>query len=251
MEKKLFIPARLCQKLTRDFFEKRASERGLWVCGIDEAGRGPSAGPVVAAAAIVRLKKGKRSLLNDSKLLTPEQRNEAYEWIIKNSWFGVGIVNNRLIDRLGIYQANIVAMHRAFAQLCAQQAIRPSLVLVDAVRLELPPLLTSPIEGLENHDDNDTLNNPWHKIIYFPHSEQYSYSIAAASIIAKVTRDRIMGELATSFPCHNLEIHKGYQTPKHRLLLDQHGPTIIHRSSFLRKKVLEPEETPHNMSLLG
>lgn len=251
MEKKLFEPTRLRDKIGRDIFEKQASEHGLWVCGIDEAGRGPSAGPVVAAAAIVRLKRGGRTLLQDSKTLSPEQRNKAYEWLIHNSWFGVGIVNHRYIDDIGIYQANIVAMHRAFAQLRSLHSIEPAVVLVDAVRLELPPIsayLPATVATTGNND-NDTLNHPWHKIIYFPHSEQYSYSIAAASIIAKVTRDRIMSSLATPFPCHNLEVHKGYHTPRHMQLIEQHGPTIIHRASFLRKKEPDDQQEEKAMSL--
>jgi ribonuclease HII len=236
MEKKLFEPTRFRGKLTRDIFEKCASEHRLWVCGIDEAGRGPSAGPVVAAAAIVRIKRNKRPLLQDSKTLSPTQRDEAYEWLIQNSWFGIGVVNNRLIDEIGIYQANILAMHRSFEQLRALHHIEPSLVLVDAVRLNLPPISAYLPATITIEDNNDSLKNPWHKTIYFTHSEQYSYSIAAASIIAKVTRDRIMRDLAIPFPSHSLNIHKGYCTARHLQLLEMHGPTVIHRSSFLHKK---------------
>jgi ribonuclease HII len=248
MEKKPFSLYRFREQIDPDVFEKMASSRGLWVCGIDEAGRGPSAGPVVAAAAIVRLDGGKRGLLRDSKIMTPQERIMAYQWIIQNSWYGVGIVNSRCIDEIGIYKANIIAMHRAFAQLQASCPVALSMVLVDAVPLELPPIAIHGPEMGNGGDENDLLNNPWHKIIYFPHSEQYSYSIAAASIIAKVTRDAVMDSLALSFPCHNLAVHKGYHTVKHRALLREHGPTIIHRASFLHKKE-ECAEAEEVMSL--
>jgi ribonuclease HII len=249
MEKKPFEPTQLRGKIAKDIFEKRATDHGLWVCGIDEAGRGPSAGPVVAAAAIVCLKRGGRGLLQDSKTLSPEQRAMAYEWLIRNSWFGVGIVNHRCIDEIGIYQANIVAMNRAFAQLCATCPLEPSIVLVDAVRLNLPPLSAYLPATVLPNDQENIFEHPWHKIIYFPHSERYSYSIAAASIIAKVTRDRIMTSLAPAFPCHKLEVHKGYHTPGHIQLINQHGPTIIHRASFLGKEKQDDESKEITMSL--
>jgi ribonuclease HII len=245
MEKNSFNLVFLRERPKRDIFERAATEHKLWVCGIDEAGRGPSAGPVVAAAAIVNLKRGGRSLLQDSKTLTSDERQKAYSWLLEHSWFGVGIVNPRCIDQIGIYQANILAMHRAFAQLYALHPVRASIILVDAVRLELPvPLGPFQHENIVQCETNrDSLfNNPWNKIIYFTHSEKYSYSIAAASIIAKVTRDRIMREAKPSFPQYELDVHKGYNTPRHRELIGLHGPTLIHRRSFLRTEDASVQE---------
>jgi ribonuclease HII len=251
MEKNSFDPVFLRKRPKRDIFEKTATERKLWVCGIDEAGRGPSAGPVVAAAAIVNLKRGGRSLLQDSKTLTSDERQKAYNWLKKHSWFGVGIVNPRCIDQIGIYQANILAMHRAFAQLSALHSVRASIILVDAVRLELPvPHGAFQHENTVQEEENDDslFDNPWNKIIYFTHSEKYSYSIAAASIIAKVTRDNIMKEAQLSFPSYELAMHKGYHTPRHRELIGLHGPSIIHRQSFLRTENT-PTEEEHTLSI--
>lgn len=249
MEKKRFEPVFLRGPLQRDIFEKTASEQGLWVCGIDEAGRGPSAGPVVAAAAIVSLKRGGRKLLQDSKMLTTDQRQEAYRWLLEHSWFGVGVVSPRCIDQLGIIQANILAMHRAFSQLCARHIIRPAIILVDAVILDLPttflaPQPTNSVPNDQKPQMSTIFDDPWHKIISFNHSEKYSYSIAAASIIAKVTRDRIMQDLGSSFPRYDFEVHKGYNTPRHRELIATHGATLMHRLSFLQAEFRPPADQP-------
>ncbi|KKT24196.1 MAG: ribonuclease HII [candidate division TM6 bacterium GW2011_GWF2_43_87] len=202
------------QKIT-EFFEKDTFETDAWrseklVVGIDEAGRGCLAGPVVAGAAVLH-PHVKHPLLRDSKLLTPAQLDDAYEWICKNSWFAAASSSHRIIDSLNIYRATQCTMQKALTNLLAILPSIPQSILVDAMPLE------SPIEV---------------PLFYFTKGESKSCSIAAASIVAKVTRDRMIKKLDRSFPAFTLENHKGYATAEHRAALMVYGPSFIHRKSF-------------------
>ncbi|MBY0109743.1 MAG: ribonuclease HII [Candidatus Babeliaceae bacterium] len=191
-------------------FEKQTSLNNTILCGIDEVGRGCLAGPVVTAAAILKSTR-KNSLIKDSKLLNETQLEKAYSWLIKNSTFAVSIIDHRRIDQHNIYQATQISMCRAYYQLCAVAPVAPKVVLVDAVKLPLNCQVISLYKG-----------------------EKESISIAAASIIAKVTRDRIMKRLSKSFPLYSLHEHKGYATKIHYKALFAQGSSPMHRMSFLK-----------------
>lgn len=200
-------------KISRNFYEKQTWSSDQLVCGIDEAGRGPLAGPIVAAAAILH-PKAKHPLLKDSKLLSQEQLQEAYTWLQKHCAYSISILDHKIIDRHNIYQATLLAMRRSINQLFAILRKEPALILVDAMPLTL----------------NSTI-----PIISAPFGETWSCSIAAASIIAKVTRDNIMRRLDTVFNQYKFKAHKGYATPAHYTALNVHGASLIHRQTFLRK----------------
>lgn len=187
-------------------FERAAFAAGHGcVAGIDEAGRGPWAGPVVAAAII--LDPGKRLKgVNDSKKLTHEERCRLYDVICASAQVGVGISDVASIERDNILRATFSAMAAAMAALPRQ----PSLALIDGNRApELPCATQTIIEG-----------------------DGLSLSIAAASIIAKVTRDRIMIALDAEFPGYGFAQHKGYGTPEHQAALSTLGPCAQHRRSW-------------------
>ncbi len=177
------------------------------IAGIDEAGRGALAGPVVAAAAILP-ERFRHRKLKDSKQLSPELREEIYHYLTNRSeivW-AVGVVDNFEIDRINILRASHAAMRIALAGL----TMMPDHVLIDGLPVFPFPLpQTAIIEG-------DCL----------------SFSIAAASVIAKVTRDRLMREFCARFPEYCFSQHKGYGTELHLRRLHEHGPCPIHRRSF-------------------
>lgn len=197
------------------------------IVGIDEAGRGPLAGPVVAGACHIPLplynrrrsygawSPNKRAcdddiIIGDSKALSEAQREKAYTWITKHCAWGFGIVAAEAIDRIGILEATNIAMQQALKMLC--EKITPTFLLVDgrdAFWFDYPH--TSIIKG----DDKEAC-------------------IAAGSIIAKVTRDRLMIEAAKEFPLYGFEGHKGYGAATHIEAIKQHGPCAIHRRSFCR-----------------
>jgi ribonuclease HII len=179
--------------------------QGLRVCGIDEAGRGPWAGPVVAAAVILDAAKIPEGL-NDSKKLTEARREALFTPIITTANVGIGIITAARIDEINILRATYEAMAAAIADL--KQA--PDVALVDGNRA--PPIAcrTETIIG----------------------GDASSLSIAAASIIAKVTRDRIMRELDHQYPEYFFAAHKGYGTAAHAAALSRHGPCPEHRKSF-------------------
>lgn len=181
------------------------------VVGIDEAGCGPLAGPVVAAAVVFTQAKPIIGL-NDSKQLSETKREQLYA-IIKSeaAAVGVGIVSNQEVDRLNILQAAKLAMQQAVQAL----PLVPNLALVDGNQARLPNL-SLPCRAIL---DGDAL----------------SASIAAASIIAKVTRDQLMAELDTVYPGYGFGQHKGYPSREHYAALHQLGPTPVHRQTFLRK----------------
>ncbi len=175
------------------------------MAGIDEAGRGPWAGPVVAAAVILQpdlIPDG----LNDSKRLSPSERLTLYDAIMDAATVGIGTASVARIDRDNILQATLCAMHRAVADL----EIQPAAALVDGNRC---PRLPCPAEPLIRGD-------------------ALSLSVAAASIVAKVTRDRMMVELARAHTGYGWERNKGYGTREHAAALDRLGPTPHHRRSF-------------------
>jgi ribonuclease HII len=189
-------------------FESEARQKGYTlVAGIDEAGRGPLAGPVVAAACVIPdgiLIPG----INDSKQLTPQKRYALFEHITSDARisYGVGMVHAKEIDRINILQATIQAMLQAVAKLL----VAPHYLLVDGLKLPHPSI-------------------PSQKIVQ---GDAKSYCIAAASIIAKELRDRHMQEEHLKWPEYGFDRHKGYGTPEHLEALAKHGPCPIHRHSF-------------------
>jgi len=196
-------------------FERALLEQGVTlIAGVDEAGRGPLAGPVVAAAALLPLAWMHSGLpralrgLNDSKQLTPEQREGYFGFLTTccEVCFGVAWADAATIDTINILQATHRAMNEALAQL--QPAPQHSLVDgLQVMSLRFPQ--TAIVDG-----------------------DAKSYSIAAASVIAKVTRDRMMIEFDRQFPQYRFAEHKGYGTPEHLAILAEHGPCPIHRRSF-------------------
>jgi ribonuclease HII len=173
--------------------------------GVDEAGRGPLAGPVVAAAVILDRKRFPRGI-DDSKKIGEEGRESLYTRITKSAAWGVGIVDVEEIDRLNIYHATMLAMSRAVDAL----GIEPAMVLVDGNAL---PKWRHPARAIVSGD-------------------ALCRSIAAASIIAKVTRDRLMIQYDDAYPGYGWRKNKGYGTPIHREALVRLGPSPIHRRSF-------------------
>jgi ribonuclease HII len=187
--------------------ESAAWRRGVSrLAGVDEAGRGPLAGPVVAAAVV--LAPGERIRgVDDSKRLDPLERARLYEIIHARALgVGVAVVDHLTIDRINILQATRLAMAQALGAL----ALEPELVLTDFVEV---PGLRCPQRNLVEGD-------------------RRSASVAAASIVAKVTRDRIMEEADREFPLYGFVRHKGYATPEHREALERHGPCPLHRRTF-------------------
>lgn len=209
-------------KLEKDEWEKGIWSSGNLVVGIDEAGRGCFAGPVVSAAVILPFNTKKR-MLKDSKVMTPQQRIKAYDWIMRECYVGVGIVDHVTIDKINIYQASIESMRQALYNLIALP-YAPSIaaILVDAVPLVLL------------HDSLALV--PVHSIIK---GETYSSSIAAASIVAKVVRDQLMNNYSKIFPMYKFDEHKGYGTSIHQEKIKIYGPSIIHRSTFIKKLLYE------------
>lgn len=177
------------------------------VCGVDEAGRGCLAGPVVAAAVILP-KKFSHEFLNDSKLLSKEQRDELRPIIEKEALsFGVGIIDNTVIDEVNILQATFLAMHKAIDGLKK----KPSLLIIDGNRFK-------PFEDIK------------HKTIIG--GDELYMEIAAASVLAKTYRDELMEQLHHEFPQYNWEQNKGYGTSEHREAIQQYGKCKYHRLSF-------------------
>ncbi len=183
------------------------------ICGVDEAGRGCIAGPVVAAAVILP-KKFKHDFLNDSKQLTEKQRNELRPIIEENAIaFGVGIIDNHKIDEVNILQATYLAMHQAIDQLKKQ----PTLLLIDGNRFK-------------------PYKNIAHQTII--KGDSTYIEIASASILAKTYRDELMEKMHDEFPDYNWQKNKGYPTIAHRNAVKEFGSCIYHRHTF---QLLKPE----------
>jgi len=192
-------------------------EKKLWkkgfkiVVGIDEAGRGPLAGPVVAGCVCITSKKQVVDIVRDSKKMTERQRNEAYDLIIKKSQgYGVGIVDAKRIDKVGIRQAVLEAMTKAVEETEKMLKQKAEYVIADGGIML--------IEGY----DMESINK----------GDLNHYSIAAGSVLAKVTRDRIMNQYANQFPKYGFEKHVGYGTKLHMDMIKKYGACEIHRLSF-------------------
>lgn len=202
--------------LKKNFFEHLLWPQGKTLIGIDEVGRGCLAGPVVTAAVTILGGKSSR-LLKDSKVLCVEDREKAYTWIVKNCHFTIGLASHEEVDQLNIWHATLRAMRQATLNLLATCLVKPAAILVDAMPLNL-------------------VKSGWDEIPvhYFPKGESLSSSIAAASIVAKVTRDRLMQTFDTLLPAYQLSRHKGYATKGHTLAIQTHRHSIIHRLQFLK-----------------
>lgn len=187
-------------------YEKELYTQGIHlIAGVDEVGRGPLAGPVVAAAVILP-ENCKIPGLNDSKKIPKSKHKEIYEAVLQNAIaIGIGVKDNQVIDQVNIYEATKLAMMEAIGQLDPQ----PQHLLIDAMKLDLPIPQTSIIKGDAN-----------------------SLSIAAASIVAKVTRDQMMEEFDCEYPGYDFTQNAGYGTANHLAGLDKLGVTPIHRRSF-------------------
>ena len=175
--------------------------------GCDEAGRGCLAGPVVAAAVILK-KDADYPELNDSKQLTEKKRMQLRELVMKEALsYGIGIVTAQEIDEINILNASFLAMHRALDQL----AVRPKLLLIDGNRFK-----------------------PYKKVkhVCIVGGDAKYQSIAAASILAKTTRDMMMVEYGEQYPVYNWKKNKGYPTPEHKQAIADHGTTPLHRMTF-------------------
>ena len=189
-------------------YEKYYLEKGCrYICGVDEVGRGPLAGPVTVCAVIMDLDKLVDGV-NDSKKLTAKKREALYDKIIASAIdYNIVSLDNDVIDRINILAATKEAMKQAVCVL----KVKPDVVLVDAVKLEIPYSV--------------------HSII---HGDALSYSIGAASILAKVYRDRLMDDYDKIFPEYGFSSNKGYGSAKHIAALKEFGPTPIHRKTFIK-----------------
>lgn len=186
--------------------ELRAEKQGYrYVAGLDEAGRGPLAGPVVACSLILK-KTDFKTRIDDSKKLTPKSRLKAYKEILSKAYFAVGVISEKVIDDVNIFNATRLAMEEAVRAL----SVKPDFLLIDGrVKVGTPCKKANIMRG-----------------------DQISLSIACASIIAKVTRDSIMEKYHKKYPQYNFSRHKGYGTKEHMRLIKKHGPSPIHRRSF-------------------
>ncbi len=194
------------KKIDKEFYDKGVK----YIAGIDEAGRGPLAGPVVVASVILP-QDSMIEGINDSKKISEAKREKLYEIITNEAIsYGVGIIYQEEIDEINILQATKKGLTEAIKQM----SIKPNIIMVDA------------LSGI------DTLGIPYKSIIK---GDAKCYSIAAASIVAKVTRDRIMREWDKVYPEYGFESHKGYGTAKHIAAIKQYGPCPIHRRSFITK----------------
>ena len=206
---------------TKEKVDLRNIEKRLWhegydrIAGVDEAGRGPLVGPVVAGAVILP-KNYKLEGLNDSKQLSEKKRNQYYDILMKDALaIGIGIVDAKTIDEINIYAASRLAMKKALDDL----KIKPDYILTDAMPIELD----TPLEAII-------------------HGDALSMSIAAGSVIAKVTRDRLMEELDKLHPEYEFKNHKGYPTKKHLELLSKHGPLENYRFTYKPVRALMDKE---------
>lgn len=199
-------------------YERALARQGLHpVAGVDEAGRGACAGPLVAAAVV--LDKPIRGLA-DSKLLTERRREECFDLIMDKAVdVSVVVVPAAECDRTGLHHANIAALRRALARL----TVRPGYVLTDGF----------PVDGLGVPG------------LAVWKGDRVAASIAAASVVAKVTRDRMMVRLHEDFPAYDFATHKGYSTPVHQAALRQHGPCDEHRKTYVNVKAAMG--TPHEL----
>jgi len=195
------------------YYERKLKRLGYkFVIGVDEAGRGPLAGPVVSAAVLLK-KENFNSIIDDSKKLTSLERDKAFLEINSYSLSGIGIVSEKIIDRINILEATRLSMQNAVASLIRKLrgvSLDKAYIIVDGNMVSNLPL-------------------PYKSIVK---GDAKSKSIAAASIVAKVTRDSIMLEYDQLYPEYGFRKHKGYSTKDHRDILKRIGPSPIHRKSF-------------------
>ena len=191
--------------MTKDLFDFDRAYGVTRLAGIDEAGRGPLAGPVVVACCIMPLDE-MVDKINDSKKVSEKNREKLFEIIKERANYSVSIVSADVIDRINILQATKQAMRDCLDKI----APKPELTLIDAVKLDVPYEIQSIIKG-----------------------DATSYNIAAASILAKVTRDRLMRELDEKYPMYGFAKNKGYGTAEHIAALKKHGPCPEHRRTFI------------------
>ena len=208
MKEKEFKRLTLLKKDEQDLYNQGCN----YICGIDEAGRGPLAGPVVVAAVIMP-KDSFIEGINDSKKVSEKKREVLYDEIISNCIsYGVGIIDHEKIDEINILEATRLGVKESIEQLSQ----KPDIILVDALT------------------KIDTHGIPYKSIIK---GDAKEYSIACASIIAKVTRDRIMRQWDEVYPIYGFAKHKGYGTEEHRKIIKENGPCIIHRKTFIKNIV--------------
>lgn len=188
------------------YHEKKARKAGYsFIAGLDEAGRGPLAGPVVAAALILK-ETCFKNRIDDSKKLTPHKRLLAFKEIRKKAWIGIGIVDEKTIDVINIFKATSCAMEKSLKNL----SVKPDYLLIDGrVRVKSSCKKMNIISG-----------------------DSKSLTIACASIVAKVTRDKIMVKYHKKFPEYGFSKHKGYGTKEHMRKIRKYGPSPIHRITF-------------------
>lgn len=200
------------KKIEEDIYNKRPEFK--YICGIDEAGRGPLAGPVVVASVIMP-KDSMIEGINDSKKVSEKKREKLYDLILEEAIsYGIGIINQSEIDEINILEATKKGLTTSIEEM----AIKPDLILVDAL----------------NHID--TKGIPYEPIIK---GDAKVYSIAAASIIAKVTRDRIMRQWDEIYPQYGFAKHKGYGTSAHITAIKEYGLCPLHRKSFTKNFIKE------------
>ena len=197
----------------KKYEENLYNEGYKFICGIDEAGRGPLAGPVVVGAAVMP-RDSKLEWVNDSKKVTEKRREILYDRITEEALaWGVGIISEKEIDELNILNATKKGLHLALGEVIEKLKQKPDIVIVDALR------------------EIDTFEIPYQSIIK---GDATCYSISCASILAKVTRDRIMREWNEVYPMYDFEKNKGYGTAEHIKALKQYGPCPIHRRTFIK-----------------
>lgn len=197
----------------KKYEENLYNEGYKFICGIDEAGRGPLAGPVVVGAAVMP-RDSKLEWVNDSKKVTEKRREILYDRITEEALaWGVGIISEKEIDELNILNATKKGLHLALGEVIEKLKKKPDIVIVDALR------------------EIDTFEIPYQSIIK---GDATCYSISCASILAKVTRDRIMREWNEVYPMYDFEKNKGYGTAEHIKALKQYGPCPIHRRTFIK-----------------
>lgn len=195
------------------YFERKLKKEGCdFVIGVDEAGRGPLAGPIVAAAVALK-RRAFKNRIDDSKKLTPRGRDKAFSEIVKKTDFGIGIVSEKVIDRLNIAVANCLAMEQA----------------IDSLLKKIKPPKSESIHIIVDGNLSLRTKFPYTNIIK---GDSRSKSIACASILAKVTRDRIMDLYHGLYPEYRFNKHKGYGTKEHMDIIKRIGPSSIHRRSF-------------------
>lgn len=201
--------------INKDSFEFDAWQKQAFIVGLDEVGRGCFAGPVVAAAVILPINTT-NPMLKDSKVMTQKEREAAFKWIKEHCVYGIGVVHHRIVDERNIWQATLIAMKKALMHALQGLSVCPSLIVTDAMPLDVSDTHISDVP-----------------VYFFTQGESKSSSIAAASIVAKVTRDAMMKLYDQAIPGYGLTSNKGYGTSTHRKALLDYRYSVIHRVSFV------------------